>query len=192
MIELETRSPGPTPFETRALLAFRRAVLGLMSLVAFEWAIRLRAMCAPRDPSRRAPPRAGRLGPGALRGRGVRALRRRVVGHHGPDRWRSLRAHRDVRGRRRRLAGGARGALVLRVSREVHDVLGHHLAGLSQHLDLARRRSEGEAAEAMARALDTVRRLLERLRALGGALQAGATGGAFRMRVDLPDGEGAS
>jgi signal transduction histidine kinase len=79
--------------------------------------------------------------------------------------WRELlRVNAEVRASRELLSESARIAERLRVSREVHDSIGHQLAALSQHLDLARRRSDGVAMEAVARALELVRRLLERLR----------------------------
>jgi signal transduction histidine kinase len=73
------------------------------------------------------------------------------------------------------LAENARVAERLALSRELHDVLGHHLAALSQHLELAQRRSDGEAAVAAARAGELVRRLLARLRRTVSALRRPAS-----------------
>jgi len=98
--------------------------------------------------------------------------------------WHDLqRVNAEVRASRELLAASARVAERLRVSREVHDVLGHHLAALSQHLELARRRAAGEAEEPVARALEMVRGLLARLRSAVSAMRRPATldvGGPLR------------
>lgn len=65
----------------------------------------------------------------------------------------------DLAATRELLSGTARLAERLRISRDLHDVVGHHLAALSVNLDLAARRADGAAAEAV-REVHTVTRLL--------------------------------
>jgi signal transduction histidine kinase len=301
-------SAGRAPFERSALLAFRLAILGLISLVAFEWATRLRAMTLAALPTTAPqrepvawglavvaascfavfgaaswvttgrieggrPPRRSLLllvfqllvgwggcfemlvlvalqAPFLLTGRALalfwavsgfvpagQALLALVAGDSGvPEAaappglqslsplaawaltrlyvlvwmavgaaigwlaaravrsWRDLqRVNAEVRASRELLAENARVAERLRVSREVHDVLGHHLAALTQHLELARRRSEGEAADEVARALEMVRGLLERLRSAVATMRRPATlevGSALRTLADAAGARG--
>jgi signal transduction histidine kinase len=106
--------------------------------------------------------------------------------------WRELlRANAEVRASREMLSENARVAERLHLSRELHDALGHHLAALSQHLELAWRRSEGEAAVAVARARELVGRLLERLRRAVSTMQRPPTlelGKALRSLADASTG----
>jgi signal transduction histidine kinase len=109
-----------------------------------------------------------------------------------------LRMNAEVRASREMLAESARIAERLHLARELHDVIGHHLAALSQHLELARRRTSGEAADAVAGALRLVRGLLDRLRRavsamrraptleLAGALRALASAAEVDAELRLP------
>ncbi|HEY7862986.1 MAG TPA: sensor histidine kinase [Thermoanaerobaculia bacterium] len=65
-----------------------------------------------------------------------------------------LEATRDL------LAEGSRAAERLRIAREMHDVLGHHLAALSLNLEAASHRTEGEAKHHVATAQQIARSLL--------------------------------
>jgi signal transduction histidine kinase len=55
----------------------------------------------------------------------------------------------DLAATRELLSGSAQMAERLRIARDLHDVLGHHLAALSVNLDLAARRASGATAEAI-------------------------------------------
>jgi signal transduction histidine kinase len=67
------------------------------------------------------------------------------------------------------LAESARAAERLRIARDLHDGLGHHLAALSLHLDLAARQIAGNAAEAIHTSRDVARKLLLEVRTAVGA-----------------------
>lgn len=88
----------------------------------------------------------------------------------------------------------------VRISRELHDVLGHHLAALSIQLDLARRTANEEARgtldetrTSVKRMLGDVRAAVQRLRAddevdLGAAIRTMfATTPGIAVHLDLPD-----
>jgi signal transduction histidine kinase len=110
------------------------------------------------------------------------------------------RALRELVATRTLLAESTRVAERVRISRELHDVLGHHLAALAIHLDLARRtadeRSRGALEETLAsvqRMLGDVRAAMQELRAgdaidLGRALRAmvGSLPG-LTVQLDMPD-----
>ena len=83
----------------------------------------------------------------------------------------------ELLGREARLrAEAARGAERLRIARELHDVMGHHLAALSLNLEAARRERPGSPALDTAR--DLVRRLLD-------DAEAAVTGLRSEARDDL-------
>jgi len=101
---------------------------------------------------------------------------------------------------RRLLADGSRAAERARISRELHDVLGHHLTALSLHLEAARHAPAAEApghvatAQALTRrTLEEVRRVVGRMREdppvdLPGALTDLAAGiGVPQVHLALPD-----
>lgn len=69
------------------------------------------------------------------------------------------------------LAEGVRLAERLGLARELHDAAGHHLAALTVHLELARRTTEGRAAQAVERALAAARLLLAEVRDVVSALR---------------------
>ena len=59
---------------------------------------------------------------------------------------------------------GSQQAERLRISRELHDSLGHHLVALGLQLDLAQRQATGPAAEALTRAKDVAKASLAEVR----------------------------
>jgi signal transduction histidine kinase len=71
------------------------------------------------------------------------------------------------------LAENSRAAERLRISRDLHDMLGHHLAALSIQLDVAARRSQGPAAEHIREAHAITRLLLGDVRDAVGKLRHG-------------------
>jgi signal transduction histidine kinase len=110
------------------------------------------------------------------------------------------RVNAELLATRRLLADSSRAAERLRISRELHDVLGHHLAALSLHLEAARHAPSGETAGHVETAqtltrqtLQEIRRAVGRLREdssvdLPGALADLAAGiGAPRVHLVLPD-----
>ena len=68
-------------------------------------------------------------------------------------------------------AESSRNAERLRISRELHDSVGHHLTALSIQLELASRLAEGRAAEAVKRAHGVSRTMLGEVRAVVTALR---------------------
>jgi signal transduction histidine kinase len=69
----------------------------------------------------------------------------------------------------------SRAAERLRISRDLHDTLGHHLTALSLQLDVAARRSQGAAAEHIREAHAVTRLLLSDVRDVVGQLRDGAS-----------------
>jgi signal transduction histidine kinase len=59
----------------------------------------------------------------------------------------------------------------LRIARELHDSLGHHLTALHLQLELARRVAEGQAVEPIRQSRDLARDLLSELRDVVGAMR---------------------
>ncbi|MBK7864606.1 MAG: sensor histidine kinase [Archangiaceae bacterium] len=72
------------------------------------------------------------------------------------------------------LVEGSRQAERLRISRELHDSLGHHLAALSLQLDLAQRQTTGKPAEALARARNISQSSLAEVRKVVAEMQTEA------------------
>ncbi len=58
----------------------------------------------------------------------------------------------------------ARAGERVRIARELHDVLGHHLAAMTIQLDLARRKTEGDARAPLNEAYSTAQRMLADVR----------------------------
>lgn len=83
-------------------------------------------------------------------------------------------AHAELQGAREILAHGSRGAERLRISRELHDSLGHHLTALSLQLEVAGHVAEGPALEHVQRAHAVTRLLLADLRGVVGDLREDA------------------
>jgi signal transduction histidine kinase len=70
----------------------------------------------------------------------------------------------------------------VRISRELHDVLGHHLAALKIHLDLARRKADEASRGPLADAHDIAKQMLTDVRATVGEM---ASDGTMNLRAKL-------
>lgn len=87
-------------------------------------------------------------------------------------RIRLARVHAELVAMQQLLAESARTSERLRIARDLHDGLGHHLAALSLHLDLAARQVAGKAAEPIRTSHDIARQLLVEVRTAVGAERA--------------------
>ena len=74
------------------------------------------------------------------------------------------RAHTELLATRALLAENSRNEERLRISRDLHDTLGHHLTALSLQLDVASRLTEGKAADHVRQAYAITRLLLSDVR----------------------------
>jgi signal transduction histidine kinase len=81
------------------------------------------------------------------------------------------RVNAELLATRRLLADSSRAAERLRISRELHDVLGHHLAALSLHLEAARHAPAGETAAHVETAQTLTRHTLQEIRRVVGRLR---------------------
>ena len=88
------------------------------------------------------------------------------------------RAHTELLSARAQLAESSRNEERLRISRDLHDTLGHHLTALSLQLDVASRLTDGKASEHVHQAHAITRLLLSDVRDVVSELRAGT-------RVDL-------
>lgn len=70
------------------------------------------------------------------------------------------------------LTQSSRMAERVEIARELHDTVGHRLAALGVHFDLAARQNEGAPAQAFAEARDSTRELLAEVRTVVGELRA--------------------
>lgn len=75
-------------------------------------------------------------------------------------------ARAELQGAQAVLADSARMTERLRISRDLHDLLGHHLTIMTIHLDVARRLSSGQAAEHVQCARDVAAELLAEVRSV--------------------------
>lgn len=73
-------------------------------------------------------------------------------------------SHAELLGTQHLLASGVRASERLRIARDLHDAMGHHLIALSLHLDLAIRLAGGKAAEPLQVAQGLAHRLLSEVR----------------------------
>jgi len=73
-------------------------------------------------------------------------------------------AHAQVMATQALLGDTVRGAERMRIARDLHDALGHHLTALNLHLDLARRQAGGQAPSALGTAQEASRALLAQVR----------------------------
>jgi signal transduction histidine kinase len=81
------------------------------------------------------------------------------------------RTNAELTATRELLAAGSRSSERLRISRDLHDTLGHHLTALSLQLDVAARLSDGKAAEHIRQAHAITRLLLSDVRDVVGTLR---------------------
>jgi signal transduction histidine kinase len=88
------------------------------------------------------------------------------------------RAHTELLSTRALLAENSRNEERLRISRDLHDTLGHHLTALSLQLDVASRLTDGKAADHVRQAHAITRLLLSDVRDVVSELRSSA-------RVDL-------
>lgn len=79
---------------------------------------------------------------------------------------REVRAHAELRALSGLVADSSRLAERLRLGQELHDALGHHLTALSLNLEVALRRTAGEAHEDVRKAQDLARQILTDVRNL--------------------------
>lgn len=84
--------------------------------------------------------------------------------HEGRARTNLARANAELTATRELLAQSSRMSERLRISRDLHDTLGHHLTALSLQLDVASRLTEGKAAEHVRQAHAITRLLLSDVR----------------------------
>jgi len=118
----------------------------------------------------------------------------------GRARTNLARANAELTATRELLAESSRSSERLRISRDLHDTLGHHLAALSLQLDVAARLSEGKVAEHVHQAhaitrllLSDVRAVVSTLRENGGLNLADALRGlvlqpvGLEIHLDVPD-----
>ncbi|QIK83249.1 sensor histidine kinase [Sanguibacter sp. HDW7] len=75
-------------------------------------------------------------------------------------------AHEELRAARDDLAEASRAAERLRISRELHDLVGHQLAGLAVHLEVASHLTDGQAAVHVEAARGAAKSLLGDVRAV--------------------------
>jgi signal transduction histidine kinase len=83
------------------------------------------------------------------------------------------RAHEELLSTRALLAESSRNEERLRISRDLHDTLGHHLTALSLQLDVASRLTDGKAAEHVQQAYAITRLLLSDVRNVVSELRSG-------------------
>ncbi len=95
--------------------------------------------------------------------------------------------NQELRDTRARLAETSRASERLRIARDLHDVMGHHLTALSLNLEAARH-ADGDAADRhVETAHGLTRRLLADVRQVVGRLRREEGGAAGTQEVDLAD-----
>jgi len=80
------------------------------------------------------------------------------------------RVHAELQATQRLLSESVRDAERVRITRDLHDTLGHHLTALGMNLEVARHLAEGKAAEHVGQAHSLARLLLADVREVVGAL----------------------
>ena len=96
----------------------------------------------------------------------------RLLAEETASRERLASANAELEATRELLAQSTRMAERMRIGRELHDVLGHHLTALSLNLEIASHRAEGEARDRVATAQSLTKLLLGDVRAVVGALRS--------------------
>lgn len=81
-------------------------------------------------------------------------------------------AHAQLLATRHLLADAVSAAERVRIARELHDAIGHQLTAMHLHLDLARRQSDGQAAESLQASHELAQRLLTEVRKVVSAERA--------------------
>ncbi|MEN6078329.1 histidine kinase dimerization/phosphoacceptor domain-containing protein [Chromobacterium piscinae] len=177
-----------TAAELALLLSWRAActVLGaqlaLMALACAWQAQRLdgsELVCNVSGSEVQAPPlerRRGQLWLGAALGGGFQLLTFGVGCLGAAERRRRERleaTHASLLAARQLLAAAAGNGERLRVARELHDGLGHHLSALNLQLELMLRRGAGEAEPPLLEARQAARQLLAEVRTMVGAERSG-------------------
>lgn len=81
----------------------------------------------------------------------------------------------ELRAARTLLAYSSRVAERARISRDLHDVMGHHLTGLSLHLEVATHVAGDSARDALGKAQEATKQLLHRVREVVNALRDQST-----------------
>ncbi len=81
------------------------------------------------------------------------------------------RANAELRAARSLLAHSSRAAERVRISRDLHDIMGHHLAGLSLHLEVASHVAGEAARESLGRAQRVTKQILHDVRGVVSALR---------------------
>lgn len=94
------------------------------------------------------------------------ALVARLVLHERRTRQALAAAHAQVLATQAMLTDSVRGAERLRIARDLHDMVGHHLTALNLHLDLALRQAGSGAPPALPTAREVSRDLLAQVRSV--------------------------
>lgn len=82
-----------------------------------------------------------------------------------------IRVNAELRGARSLLAQSSRASERVRISRDLHDLMGHHLTALSLHLEVASHTAGEQAREPIAKAQTVTRQLLGDVREVVSALR---------------------
>lgn len=88
----------------------------------------------------------------------------RIAGSEAEARRELAQANAELRATRELLTLSSKSAERLRVSRELHDLIGHDLAALNLHLEAAKHLAEGKATEPVAKARGAAKQLLADVR----------------------------
>jgi signal transduction histidine kinase len=95
----------------------------------------------------------------------------RLAAREAAARAELARVHAELLATQELFADSARTAERLRIARELHDALGHHLTALSLQLELARNVAEGQAKDPVEQAHALTKELLGELRTVVGSMR---------------------